>query len=40
MGDMSCVLTDIDRSPPHADKEKITEEFKKLIRKNNLIDIW
>lgn len=40
MGDTDCVLTEIDRSQPHADDEQVTEQLKKLIRKNNLIDIW
>ena len=39
MGDTNCVLMEIDRSPPHEDDEQITEQLKKLIRKNNLIDI-
>ena len=40
MGDFNCVESDIDRSPPHKDNEKIVASLRKVTTRNKLIDVW
>jgi len=40
MGDFNCVESDIDRSPPHRDNERIVASLRKITTKNKLVDIW
>ena len=40
MGDFNCVESDIDRSPPHKDNDKIVASLRKITTRNKLIDVW
>ena len=40
MGDFNCVESDIDRSSPHRDNEKVVASLRKVTTKNKLIDVW
>jgi len=40
MGDFNCVESDIDRSFPHRDNEKVVASWRKVTTRNKLIDVW